>query len=208
MRHFQPDALTLLVSGYPDVQGAMAAILLEVDEIIVKPFEINRIGELIQEKHLSRRPAVRAHKERIEAVLRRSSSSIVAACLAGAQQTEELSGVSLGDAERIGYLPSLIEELVLRLGQTGGSVTKQAARKSPAAAAHGELRNVQGYTPAMLVQESRILQTTIFETLQCNLEHLDFSQILPDVMTIADEVESQLTQAMDSYMKVARKTAA
>jgi DNA-binding NtrC family response regulator len=35
MRHSQPDALTLLVSGYPDVQNAMAAILLEADEIIV-----------------------------------------------------------------------------------------------------------------------------------------------------------------------------
>ena len=39
MRHSQPDAVTLLVSGYPDTQGAMAAILLEADEIIVKPFE-------------------------------------------------------------------------------------------------------------------------------------------------------------------------
>ena len=42
MRHSQPDALTLLVSGYPDVQSAMAAILLEADEIIVKPFEVGR----------------------------------------------------------------------------------------------------------------------------------------------------------------------
>jgi DNA-binding NtrC family response regulator len=37
MRHAQPHALTLLVSGYPDVQSAMAAIALEADEIIVKP---------------------------------------------------------------------------------------------------------------------------------------------------------------------------
>jgi hypothetical protein len=29
---------------------------------------------------------------------------------------------------------------------------------------------------------------------------MDFSLLLPDVMTIADEVNSQLTQAMDSYM--------
>ena len=39
MRHSQPNALTLLVSGYPDVQSAMAAILLEADEIILKPFD-------------------------------------------------------------------------------------------------------------------------------------------------------------------------
>ena len=49
---------------------------------------------------------------------------------------------------------------------------------------------------------------TIFETLQSNLNHLDFSLLLPDVMTIADEVDSQLTQAMDSYMRVMVRSAA
>src|SRR5664279_1868641 len=38
MRHSQPQALILLVSGYPDVERAMATIALEADEIIVKPF--------------------------------------------------------------------------------------------------------------------------------------------------------------------------
>src|ERR1051325_2760257 len=37
MRHSQPHALILLVSGYPDVDRAMATIALEADEIIVKP---------------------------------------------------------------------------------------------------------------------------------------------------------------------------
>src|SRR6266849_793252 len=50
MRHSQPDALTLLVSGYPDVPSAMAAILLEADEIIVKPFEVGRLAELVPRK--------------------------------------------------------------------------------------------------------------------------------------------------------------
>jgi hypothetical protein len=47
--------------------------------------------------------------------------------------------------------------------------------------------------PAMLVHESRILQVTLFGTLQSNLGYLDFSLLLPDVMTIADEVDAQLT---------------
>jgi hypothetical protein len=37
VRHSQPAALTLLVSGYPDVRRTMAAILLKEEEIIVKP---------------------------------------------------------------------------------------------------------------------------------------------------------------------------
>jgi hypothetical protein len=34
-----------------------------------------------------------------------------------------------------------------------------------------------------------------------NLNYLDFSLLLPAVMTIADEVDAQLTQSIDSYMK-------
>jgi hypothetical protein len=70
------------------------------------------------------------------------------------------------------------------------------------------MRKLQGYTPAMLVHDSRILQVTLFGTLQKNLSALDFSLLLPDVMTIADEVDSQLTQAMDSFMGVVQTAAA
>jgi hypothetical protein len=41
--------------------------------------------------------------------------------------------------------------------------------------------------------------------LQSNLSYLDFGRLLPDVMTIADEMDAQLTQAMESYMKQMRE---
>ncbi|MGD0212317.1 MAG: response regulator [Terriglobales bacterium] len=47
MHHLQPKALSLLVSGYPDVQTAMDAILLQADQIIVKPFETNQLADLL-----------------------------------------------------------------------------------------------------------------------------------------------------------------
>jgi hypothetical protein len=52
----------------------------------------------------------------------------------------------------------------------------------------------------MAVEESRILQVSIFSTLQNNLGSVDFSSVLVDVMTIADEVDSQLKQAMLGFM--------
>ena len=79
---------------------------------------------------------------------------------------------------------------------------------SAAAVAHGKLRYLQGYSAAMLVHESRILQVTLFGTLQSNLNALDFSLLLPDVMTIADEVDAQLTQSMESFMKAMQKAVA
>ena len=71
---------------------------------------------------------------------------------------------------------------------------------SNSVAEHGLTRRKQGYTAAMTVEESRVLQVSIFNTLQNNLVSIDFSVLLIGVMTIADEVDSQLSQAMKSYI--------
>ena len=208
MRHSQPSALTMLVSGYPDVQSAMAAILLEADEIVVKPFEIARFTEFVQERVVNRSPTKRSQKERVGAILLRSTADIVEEWLARAKQSSELNCIPLSDEERTGHLPKLVEDLAVRLGKPRTNDKDGEAIFSAAAVAHGTLRYRQGYSPAMLVHESRILQVTIFGTLQNNLNSLDFSLVLPDVMTIADEVDAQLTQSMDSYMKTMRKSVA
>ncbi|HWY57597.1 MAG TPA: response regulator [Terriglobales bacterium] len=208
MRHSQPNALTMLVSGYPDVQSAMAAILLEADEIVVKPFEIGRFTDLVRERVVNRKPVERGTKESVGAILRRCTSAIVEGWLTRTKQSSELNLISLSDEERTGHLPKLVEDLALRLSKPSATDKDSDAIFSAAAVAHGKLRYQQGYTPAMLVHESRILQVTIFGTLQSNLNSLDFSLVLLDVMTIADEVDAQLTQSMDSYMKAMRKSAA
>jgi len=208
MRHFQPEALTLLVSGYPDVQSAMAAILLEADEIMVKPFEAGKVAELLQDKLLTRKPAERIEKERVAGILQRCSGDVVEDWLTRVKQSNELNHLHLSDMERTGHLPKLIEDLIVRLRKPAATNKDSDAAFSSAAIAHGKLRYQQGYTPAMLVHDSRILQVTLFGTLQHNMSFLDFSLLLPDVMTIADEVDAQLTQSMESYMRVMQKTVA
>jgi hypothetical protein len=88
-------------------------------------------------------------------------------------------------------------------------VDEGRAMVSLAALAHGRVRSEQGYSAAMLVEESRILQVCIFKTLRTNLSALDLSLVLTDVMTIADEVDSQLKQTMASFSdELARSHAA
>ena len=52
----------------------------------------------------------------------------------------------------------------------------------------------------MLVEESRLLQVTIFSTLHKNTNALEFSKLLPDVVTIADEVDAQMKEQMLRFM--------
>ena len=51
-----------------------------------------------------------------------------------------------------------------------------------------------------MVEESRLLQVCLFTTLHKNTKHLDYYKLLPDVVTIADEVDAQLKQQMLRYM--------
>jgi hypothetical protein len=161
-----------------------------------------------QEKVAHSKPSSRIRKERVAAILQRCTSSIVENWLTRVKKNKELNHVSLTDNERTRYLPKLIEDVIVRLREPNTPGEESDSLRSAAAVDHGKMRKLQGYTPAMLVHDSRILQVTLFEMLQSNLNALDFSVLLPDIMTIADEVDSQLTQTMDSYMNVRRQPAA
>jgi DNA-binding response OmpR family regulator len=202
MRHFQPAALTILLSAFPDVKSAMEAIIMEADEIVVKPVKVKQLAELVRERLLSRRAAP-PPRQSVSEILRARSKSIVANWLTRTKQAPELSHLTLKDEDRTGHLSKLIDDLVCRLDRPRmGKLHDAGATHSPAAVLHGELRYAQGYTPELLVHESRILQVALFETLQNNFTALDFSLLLPDVMTIADEVDAQLTQTMGSFMNL------
>jgi hypothetical protein len=117
----------------------------------------------------------------------------------------ELTCVSLSEEQRTGHLPKLLEELVHRLRVPRVLGTKQV---SEGAVAHGKVRQSQGYSVSMIIEESRILQVSIFHTLEKNLSTVDFSLLLADVMTIADECDSQLKQTINSFMGQASQVAA
>ena len=144
----------------------------------------------------------------VAAVLAECKTSLIADWLTRTKKTPELNHLRLSDEERTGHLPKLVEDLIERLGRPKLPDKDSDAISSPAAIEHGKLRRKQGYSSAMLIHESRILQVTIFGTLHTHMTALDSSALLPDVMIIADEVDSQLTQAMEGYMAVAGHPAA
>ena len=200
MRHKHPDTITLLFTGYPALKEAMDAILLQADEILVKPMPIPEMIALIRDR-LSKRGGRRlSNTERVATILERDSLLTITNWLSAVKTDDELSSLPLSDAQRTGHLPQLIRELVSRLRVPRPLGTKQT---SQAAVTHGMIRQAQGYSVPMMVEESRILQVSIFNTLQSNLNTVDFSLLLVDVMTIADEVDSQLKQTIISFSEAA-----
>jgi DNA-binding response OmpR family regulator len=196
MRHTHPKALTVVLSGYPALSEAMAAILSQADEILVKPFQIGSITELIRTRLADPRTVKRVKVESVATILERESDITIQNWLDLVEEDAELTCIPLSRADRTGHLPRLLQDLVVRLRLESGS----KAPLSIAAHDHGNMRREQGYTVPMVIEESRILQVSIFTTLQRNMHSVDFSKVLLDVVTIADEVDSQLKQAMISYV--------
>ena len=196
MRHANPMAVTLLLSAFPEMTAAAQAILHQADEILVKPMDV---ASLIQVIH--QRVAIGPQRTReivtVATIIERTTGSIIQEWFARVQMEEKLMSVPLNFEQRCSHLPMLFSDLVRRLRLQGPIATKEL--RSAAAARHGVDRFRQGYSGAMLVEESRMLQISIFNALQNNLLSIDYSVLLVGVMTIADEIDFQLSQAIESY---------
>ncbi len=199
MRHKHPDAVTLLFTGYPALREAMDAILLQADEILVKPMPIPELVELINDRLDKRRNRQAKNIERVASILEREASTTISDWLRRVEREDELTRIEITDEQRSAHLRKLIPEVVHRLRVPRSLGTKQV---SQGAVEHGKVRRAQGYSIPMIVEESRMLQVSIFHTLQNNLSVVDFSLLLIDVMAIADEVDSQLKQTIQSFTEL------
>jgi len=131
---------------------------------------------------------------RVAVILEREIEPTIKEWLRRVKLVPELVQIPLSDEDRTRHLPVLFRELIFRLRFP----INADWHISGTATAHGLRRQAQGYSPAMLVEESRIFQVVTFQTLHLHLSELDHGLMLLDVVVIADEADAQLSQAVRS----------
>src|SRR5664279_5160724 len=77
MRHTHPDALTVVLSGYPALDEAMSAILAQADEIFAKPIRIGALKDLIRARLADPHPVQRAKPESVASILEREIETTI-----------------------------------------------------------------------------------------------------------------------------------
>src|SRR5690349_4151253 len=115
MRHTHPRAVTLVISGYPEVDEALSAIRLQADEVLVKPIAIASLRKVIHEKlgnPVSHKPLP---TESVASILERDLSATIQNWMTLVEKDEELNCIPLSFEERTGHLPNLIADVVYRL---------------------------------------------------------------------------------------------
>jgi CheY-like chemotaxis protein len=203
MRHTNPQAVTVLLSAFPEMNAAAQAILQQADEILVKPMELTALVRVINQR-MAAGPQPRPKIETVAQILDRATESTMQDWFARVEAEPTLMSVAMSYEQRCGHLPVFFRELIARLSTDQPLTTTR--HRSASAAKHGANRFRQGYTAAMLAEESRILQLSIFHRLQENLANVDYSILLVAVMTIADEIADQLSQSVASYVQQALRS--
>ena len=134
--------------------------------------------------------------ESVADILEREVRTLIGEWFIRVEKEPELTRIPLNYEERTGHLPRLMRDVNVRLRRDDD----MKAVVSEAAADHGRLRQKQGYPVEMLIEESRLLQVSIFTTLHKNVKNLEFNTLLPSVVTIADEVDAQLKEQILRFM--------
>lgn len=136
--------------------------------------------------------------ESVATVLEREVLPTIQGWLKRVEALPALTSIPLTRNERGHYLLRLLKELILRLR---GKNDKENPTTT-SAQEHGKARFQQGYTVPMLVEESRLLQVSIFDTLRTHHSTLNAQVLMTDVMTIADECDCKLKESVETLMEL------
>ena len=197
MRRTQPEAITLIVTGYPAFETALEAIRKQVDDYVVKPADVDRLVQTIEQKLVARQPHRPLELKRVSTVLRENGQHIIESFLRRCHQQSSLMAVPLTDEERTDHIPGLLAEIVTRLEQRRTGRSPKAAR---AAREHGRARKQQGYTIPLLYEEGCWLRRIIYESVQDNLLGLNLSYLVADLIEVSDAFDIQLAESIRAFL--------
>src|SRR5579884_3801450 len=114
MRRTQPEAITFILTGYPDIETALEAIRQQVDDYLIKPTEIDSLVSAIKSKLENRTPARGLQPQRLADIIEQHQDSIVEQWLTLAKKDPEINGIEMPDADRKDHIPRLLKEAVQR----------------------------------------------------------------------------------------------
>ena len=198
MRRTQPEVVTVILTGYPAFETALAAIRSQVDDYLVKPADPAELVATLQRK-ITTHPATHTiTSKRIPLLIEEHESEIVERWYACLMEDPRLAALPVSRHDRVNYLPTILRAIV--------QATLRGERELPAdvldtAAAHACERRAQGYTADLLIREWRYLRRTIEVFIQENLLAVEISFMVSDMILIGDAVELLLETSIKSYLQ-------
>ncbi len=201
MRRVQPQAVTLILTGYPDFETALQAIRNQVDDYLTKPTDVKHLVAAIKERSANPRRVTPLQIKRVSTILRESMDEIVNEWLGEANKNMTLSSLQLSRQERLDHIRVMIEELAKRI-EAGPNVIGD--NEKAGATKHGQERYEQGYTVRRIAIEARLLHSVISRILHKHLLAIDMSTCISDIMLMGEGLHEEFEESIRAFEEQSR----
>lgn len=199
LRRTHPDAIALIITGFPAFDKALQAIRDQVDDFLVKPIHPRELVQAIENTVRTRRVHVPAKSKRISEVVRDTKRRITDEWLeCMRRKLEGTAQQSVPDSELLNHLGSLLEELCRRVEDPKSGVATDARA---AATEHGRLRKRQGFSPVFMLEESTGIRQVVLNAIHHNLMVLNLSYLFIDLTARSDSLDDQLAISMQAFLE-------
>ena len=196
MRRTQPSCVTLILTGFPAFETALQAIRSQVDDYLIKPAGADKLVAAIQQHLESRRPHLLVPLKRISNVLRENAGKIADDILHAERRILQLPRVRLSEQECRDNAEAFVLALAYQLERGQSELSAELVELSRC---HGRSRYEQGYSAPLLVEENRILCSSILNCVQSNLLSADVSNLVPDLQLVTNVLAAMLREGISSF---------
>jgi YesN/AraC family two-component response regulator len=199
MRRIQPDAITIIITGYPAFETALEAIRGQVDDYIVKPANTEELIDTIRQKLTNRTRHVQVTRQRVSEVVEENIERIVQRYVEKLRSRRDFPIDGLPDGEVRNSVPLVLQEVVRDLQERDHELSPAITE---GAKEHGRLRCKQGFQLLQLVEEIRILRNLVYQTIQENLLIIEVSALIPDMVRIGDSLDARLKESVWAFLEI------
>lgn len=194
MRRVQPEAVTFILTGYPDFESALRAIRNQVDDYLTKPADVASLVAALKQKLANRTPLRHLPTRRAPELLLDKLDEILNRWLVAVAEIPRLRNLSPKD--QLNNVPDMLTGICSQVIHGSDVLTPEA---QAIAVQHGLARFEAGLRTDLIVLETRLLQRVIAHVLQENLLVIDLSTLISDVMKIADLIAMSAEESIRSF---------
>jgi YesN/AraC family two-component response regulator len=200
MRRTQPEAVTIILTGFPAFESALEAIRSQVDDYIVKPANVEALVSLIERKLLTESHAAsRPDKKHISDLLREKTELIAERWSREMSQDTEFTRLGLDGSEHRKHLAEKIHLVSAMLeGRNFGDDDVASARE------YGQSRSRQMASLALVLEEARITRRVILGVIQENLLSVNVSRVINEIIDISEWLDRMNEHTVESYTQACK----
>jgi hypothetical protein len=172
-----------------------------VDDFLMKPVRVEELVGMIEEKLQQRHPKPPAAPVRLSRLLRANVEKIRSSALRRMQSEPALGAIAMSDEERTGKLHVLVVEIANQLDSEAPDQPTELAMEL--SHKHGASRWAAGYRISMLVTETVMMESLLYDLVREHLLTLDTSNLVSDLKRLNLSLSVQLEQSVQAFWDAA-----